>query len=70
MAEFADTADPDETAHNKPSHLDLQCLPSSLCRCKFVVSFLCTLKVDIAVATGKGSGMSTLMCRHTRAFAG
>ena len=21
--------DPDETAHNEPSHLDLQCLPSS-----------------------------------------
>ena len=30
IAEFANTADPDETAHNEPSHLDLQCLPSSL----------------------------------------
>ena len=28
IAEFANTADPDETAHNEPSHLDLQCLPS------------------------------------------
>ena len=28
--EFANTVDPDETAHNEPSHLDLQCLPSSL----------------------------------------
>ena len=31
IAEFANTVDPDETAHNEPSHLDLQCLPSSLC---------------------------------------
>ena len=30
IAEFANTADPDETANNEPSHLDLQCLPSSL----------------------------------------
>ena len=29
-AKFANTADPDETTHNEPSHLDLQCLPSSL----------------------------------------
>ena len=29
-AEFANAVDPDETAHNEPSHLDLQCLPSSL----------------------------------------
>ena len=29
-AEFANTADPDETAHNEPSHLDLRCLPSKL----------------------------------------
>ena len=28
-AEFANTVDPDEMAHNEPSHLDLQCLPSS-----------------------------------------
>ena len=28
IAEFANTIDPDETAHNEPSHLDLQCLPS------------------------------------------
>ena len=31
-AEFANTVDPDETAHSEahgePSHLDLQCLPS------------------------------------------
>ena len=35
IAEFANTVDPDETpnnkpSHNKPSHLDIQCLPSSL----------------------------------------
>ena len=30
IAEFANTEDPDETAHNEPSHLDLQCLPFSL----------------------------------------
>ena len=30
IAEFANTVDPDETGHNEPSHLDLQCLPSSL----------------------------------------
>ena len=30
IAEFANTVDPDEMAHNEPSHLDLQCLPSSL----------------------------------------
>ena len=29
IAEFANTVDPDETPHNEPSHLDLQCLPSS-----------------------------------------
>ena len=29
-AEFANTVDPDETAHNELSHLDLQCLLSSL----------------------------------------
>ena len=30
IAEFANTIDPDETTHNEPSYLDLQCLPSSL----------------------------------------
>ena len=30
IADFANTVDPDETAHNEPSHLDLQCLPSSI----------------------------------------
>ena len=30
IAEFANTADPDETAHYEPSHLDLQCLPSKV----------------------------------------
>ena len=30
IAVFANTVDPDEMAHNEPSHLDLQCLPSSL----------------------------------------
>ena len=29
-AEFANTVDPYETAHNEPFHLDLQCLLSSL----------------------------------------
>ena len=28
--EFANTVDPDETAHNEWSHLDPQCLTSSL----------------------------------------
>ena len=28
IAEFANTVDPDETAHNELSHLYLQCLPS------------------------------------------
>ena len=27
-AEFANTVDPDETAHKEPSYLDLHCLPS------------------------------------------
>ena len=30
IAEFANTVDPEERAHNEPSLLDLQCLPSSL----------------------------------------
>ena len=30
IAEFANTVDLDEVAHNELSHLDLQCLPSSL----------------------------------------
>ena len=30
MAEFANTVDLDEVAHDEPPHLDLQCLPSSL----------------------------------------
>ena len=45
IAEFANTVDPDEKAHNEPSHLDLQYLPASLyiviflkiCRHNFVV---------------------------------
>ena len=28
IAEFANSVDPDEYAHNELSHLDLQCLPS------------------------------------------
>ena len=28
-AAFANTVDPDENAHDEPSHLDLQCLPPS-----------------------------------------
>ena len=28
-AEFANTVDPDEAAHNEPSHRDLHCLPFS-----------------------------------------
>ena len=30
IAEFANTLDPDEMAHYEPSHIGLQCLPSSL----------------------------------------
>ena len=29
-AEFANSLDLDEVAHNEPPHLDLHCLPSSL----------------------------------------
>ena len=29
-ADFANTVDPDKTAHNEPSHQDPQCLPSSI----------------------------------------
>ena len=63
IAEFANTVDPDETAHNEPSHLDLQCLPSSLlifqhnsgyiqsfskiCRRNFAVCFFGSLRVKI-----------------------
>ena len=30
IADFANTVDTNEIAHNEPSHLDLQCLPTSL----------------------------------------
>ena len=30
IAKFTNTVEPDETAHNELSHLDLQCLPSNL----------------------------------------
>ena len=30
IAEFANSIDLDEVAHNEPSHLDLHCLPSNL----------------------------------------
>ena len=30
IAEFSSTVDLDETSHNEPSDLDLQCLPSRL----------------------------------------
>ena len=30
IAEFANSVDLDEMAHNEPPHLDLHCLPSSL----------------------------------------
>ena len=31
IAEFENSIDLDEVAHNEPPHLDLHCLPSSLC---------------------------------------
>ena len=31
IAEFANSVDLDEVAHNEPPHLDLHCLPCSLC---------------------------------------
>ena len=31
IAEFANSVDLDEVAHNEPPHLDLHFLPSSLC---------------------------------------
>ena len=62
IAEFANTVDPDETAHIEPSHLELQCLPTSLfffntlqfilkafrkvCRRNFVVCFFGALWVN------------------------
>ena len=58
IAEFANTADPDETAHNEPSQLDLQCLPIfqhktvsikcvlKFCRRNFVVCFLGVLRLN------------------------
>ena len=30
IAEFANSVNLDEVAHNEPSHLDLHCLPSSI----------------------------------------
>ena len=30
IADFANSVDLDEVAHNEPPHLDLHCLPSSL----------------------------------------
>ena len=42
IAEFANTVDPDETAHDESSHLDLQCLPVSL---SFFNIVQCILKV-------------------------
>ena len=30
IAEFGNSVDPDEVAHNEPPHLDLHCLPSNL----------------------------------------
>ena len=41
-AEFANTVDPDEMTHNKLSHLDLKCLPSSLntIHVKFILKVL------------------------------
>ena len=30
IAEFANSVDLDEVAHNKPSHIDLHCLSSSI----------------------------------------
>ena len=39
-AAFANTVDPDETAHNEPSHLDLQCLPASLKFFNFILKVL------------------------------
>ena len=65
IAEFANSVDPDEKAHIEPSHLDLQCLPSSFllfffnikqyksfskfCRRNFVVCFFGALRVKDAV---------------------
>ena len=64
IAEFANTVDLDWMTRNEPSHLDLQCLPSSLfvfsrigfelkkflkfCRCYFVVCFLGALRIKSA----------------------
>ena len=31
IVEFANSVDPDEVAHHEPPHLDLCCLPTSIC---------------------------------------
>ena len=49
ISEFAITVDPDEMAHNEPSHLDLQCLPSisSICvQCPKVPIFVVGSHID------------------------
>ena len=35
IVEFANREDPDEMAHNEPSHLDLHCLPSNSLNSQF-----------------------------------
>ena len=53
--DFANTVDPDEMAHNEPSHLNLQCLPSSLWFFKiiqFIIHPIFLSNQSVSVAPG------------------
>ena len=66
IVEFANNVDPDEVAHNEPPYIGLHCLPTCLSRLstmwlgqnfslkfrrlRFVVCFIGTLMVDLAVS--------------------
>ena len=39
MAEFANSVDLDEVAHNGPPHLDLHCLPCSLTNSQYDIAW-------------------------------
>ena len=84
IAEFANTVDSDETAHNEPSKRDLQCLPSSLlifqhyavciesffkfCRCKFVICFFGALRANKHLPTTNDKAI--LVITHYISFYG
>ena len=54
IAEFANTVDPDETAaHNEPSHLNLQCLPSGQHYTVYIERFLKICRHNSVICRGK-----------------